>query len=165
MVCIRSPFSGFIFCVFFFGVCPCGLSSVLIPFLSGRWTWFSSFRGIDPQLTLVEMPVTHATETSSESYDVAYNKVLQWRKNWYALYIEVAEEILRNLVNTNGYLKALPTEKPYVDLKSAHSRFYSWTQINQLFQAIHVGTYLWKDTLDKPNSKALYKTLFTYTMV
>jgi hypothetical protein len=114
---------------------------------------------------MIDTAAGYEVDRNMESYDAAYNKVLQWRKNWYALYIETAEEILQNLLDTNSYLKALPTEKPYVDLKSAYSRFYSWTQINQLFHAIHVGTYLWKDTLEKPNSKALYKTLFTYTMV
>jgi hypothetical protein len=67
---------------------------------------------------MIDVAAGYEVDHGCESYDIAYNKVLQWRKNWYALYIEAAEEILRNLVNTNSYLKALPTEKPYVDLKS-----------------------------------------------
>jgi hypothetical protein len=114
---------------------------------------------------MVDAAAGFEVDRNSGAYDAAYTKVLTWRKNWYALYIESAEAILQNLLDTNSYLKSLPTEKPYVDLKSAYSRFYTWTQIHQLFNAIHVGTYLWKDTLEKPNTKALYKTLFTYTML
>jgi hypothetical protein len=43
--------------------------------------------------------------------------------------------------------------------------FYCWTHISDLFNGIYVGTYLWKDTLDKPKMKALYKIMFTYTMM
>jgi hypothetical protein len=73
--------------------------------------------------------------------------------------------ILNNPLNTNSYLKALPTEKPYNDLKSAYSRCYSWTQVQQLFNGIYVGTYLWKDTLENPKMNALYTTIYVYTLM
>jgi hypothetical protein len=90
---------------------------------------------------------------------------MQWRKNWYSLYLKAADGLLEDFLKANSYLKSLSTEKPYTDLKSAYARLYSWTYISNLFQEIYVGTYLWKDTLDNPKLKALYKTVFTYTMV
>jgi hypothetical protein len=114
---------------------------------------------------MIDASVRYEADRASDAYDNAYQKVLQWRKNWYALYIESAEGILQNLLQNHAYLRALPTEKPYMELKSAYSGFYSWTQVNQLFHAIDVGSYMWKDTLDNPKTTALYKTLFVYTMV
>jgi hypothetical protein len=73
--------------------------------------------------------------------------------------------VIQDLLASNAYLKALPTEKPYAELKSAYARLYSWVYISDLFHGIYVGTYLWKETLDKPMLRALYKTIFTYTMV
>jgi hypothetical protein len=104
-------------------------------------------------------------DRASDVYDVAYSKVLQWRKNWYSLYISVADNLIQDLLAANAYLKALPTEKPYVELKSAYGRLYSWVYISDLFHGIYVGTYLWKETLENPMLRALYKTIFTYTMV
>jgi hypothetical protein len=91
--------------------------------------------------------------------------VIIWRKNWYSLYLKAADGLLEDFIDTHTYLKSLSTEKPYTDLKAAYAKLYSWIYIHNLFHAIYVGTYLWKETLEKPLLKALYKTLFTYTMV
>jgi hypothetical protein len=114
---------------------------------------------------LIDQAAGYEVDRASDAFDVAYSKVLQWRKNWYSLYISVADNLIQDLLAANAYLKALPTEKPYAELKSAYGRLYTWVYISDLFHAIYVGTYLWKETLDKPKLKALYKTIFTYTMM
>jgi hypothetical protein len=114
---------------------------------------------------LIDAATGYEVDRSSQPYDTAYAKVLQWRKNWFSLYLDAAEVLIQELLAANGYLKALSTEKPYTDLKSAYARLYSWLYIGNLFHQIDVGTYVWKDTLEKPLMKALYKTMYTYTMV
>jgi hypothetical protein len=114
---------------------------------------------------LIDQAARYHMDRASDAYDAAYSKVISWRKNWYSLYISAADNMIQNLLSANAYLKALPNDKPYAELKSAYGRLYSWVYISDLFHSIYVGTYLWKETLEKPIMKALYKTIFTYTMV
>jgi hypothetical protein len=115
--------------------------------------------------SLIDCAAGYQVDRTAQPYDTAYSKVMQWRKNWFSLYLEVADQKIQDFVKVNAYLKALSTEKPYADLKSAYARLYGWAHVQDLFRGIDVGTFLWKDTLDKPKLKALYKTIFTYTMM
>jgi hypothetical protein len=128
---------------------------------------FIRFIGVDAKAIpqLIDCAAGYAVDRTAHAYDAAYAKVIQWRKNWFSLYLEAADQMVQEFVKVNAYLKALSTEKPYADLKSAYARLYSWVHVSQLFHAIDVGTFLWKETLDNPKMKALYKTIFTYTMV
>jgi hypothetical protein len=44
---------------------------------------------------LIDQAARYEVDRASEAYDVAYAKVVQWRKNWYSLYMSVADNLHR----------------------------------------------------------------------
>ncbi|KAI5839145.1 hypothetical protein DFP73DRAFT_599159 [Morchella snyderi] len=99
-------------------------------------------------------------DTNSDGYHKAYTRCLQWRKNWFSLYMIEVDKMQRTIEENNrGYI-ALTGR----NLRDAYGSQFNYENFYALMGTTRAPVD-WRKTLESKPVSALYKTIFTYSMI
>lgn len=99
-------------------------------------------------------------DTNQKGYLKAHSRCLQWRKNWFSLYFMEVDILQRRLQDENRGYQALTGN----ELREAYASHFSYENFFALMGTSR-AVVDWRATLEDKNMNALYKTIFTYSLV
>jgi hypothetical protein len=99
-------------------------------------------------------------DRDSEEFAHVFNRIRDWRKNWFHAFIKPAEGIMNDLKDKYNWSK-MPVEQ----LKVLYQSKFSYEYVFQLMSAVHAGTIDWRESLKNEWINNLWRTIFTFTMM
>ncbi|KAI5849428.1 hypothetical protein DFP73DRAFT_591692 [Morchella snyderi] len=104
---------------------------------------------------------THTIDNDSDEYAAAYEKILEWRKNWFHSWMVQAQTIVGDIVGENLGYSRLDGQM----LVQAYEKEFSYEVLYQMTSSTVAGLIDWRATLADKALYAMYKTFVTYTFV
>ncbi|KAI5838706.1 hypothetical protein DFP73DRAFT_599636 [Morchella snyderi] len=99
-------------------------------------------------------------EASSDAYVRCYDKILEWRKNWYYNFTRQVELLQDDIETKNAGYAGLPDAA----LRDAYTRKFTFEAFHSLMGTT-TAVVDWRATLNIPKMRALYQTLFVYSLI
>ena len=108
---------------------------------------------------LIDETIGDDLDHDGEEYQVIFNKVRNWRKNWFNRFIGPAEDIMKDLKAKYGWVKI-----SHDQLKALYQSKCCYEYIYQCMRGFDGGTIDWRDSLKHTWIHNLYRTIFTFTV-
>jgi len=105
-------------------------------------------------------PELEQLDRKSSQFATLFNRIRDWRKNWFRAYTKAAELIMLDLKMKHNW-----TGMATAQLKVLYNSKFSYEYVYQLMTGVHAGTVNWSETLKHQWINNLWRTLFTFTMV
>lgn len=99
-------------------------------------------------------------DISSNGYLKSYNRILAWRKNWFSDFFIDVDALQRRIQDDNMGFATLPL----ANLRDAYVSKWNFANFYSLLGTTR-AVIDWGETLRNPHMLALYKTIFTYSLV
>ena len=99
-------------------------------------------------------------DRDSEEFAHVFNRIRDWRKNWFRAFIKPAENIMNDLKAKYNWSKL-----PVKQLKLLYQSKFSYEYVFQLMSGVHAGTIDWRESLKNEWINNLWRTIFTFTMM
>lgn len=99
-------------------------------------------------------------DRDSIAYNRSYTRILEWRKNWFSNFMRNVDLYREKLEKENVGYATLGEEF----LKQAYSKHFSFEGIFFIMGTMS-AVIDWRATIVQPAVKALYKTIFTYSLM
>lgn len=112
---------------------------------------------------LIDTSAGYAVARDSKAYSAAWNRILQWRKNWLKEYNLQAKELWGAIVKKAECAHYLSLDEVHLrTVYASHFNLESWYQLMVGSTSAFVD---WRSTLLLPGAGDFYKTVFVYTLV
>ncbi|RPB06595.1 hypothetical protein P167DRAFT_550419, partial [Morchella conica CCBAS932] len=99
-------------------------------------------------------------DIASPGYLKAYNRLMAWRKNWFSDYFIDVDALQRRIQNENRGFAALPVP----ELRDTYASKWSFADFYSLLGTKR-AVVDWGTTLHNAHMEALYKTIYTYSLI
>lgn len=110
--------------------------------------------------TFIDNAAGGHVDRTSERYDRAYTRILQWRKNWFYAFTTAVDQLQQAIEIGHRGLSLLPVN----ELREIYGEKFSYEAFYGLMGTTCVVVD-WRATLERPRCHNLYKTIFTYALL
>lgn len=112
---------------------------------------------------LIDISAARVVKRNTPEFTLAWDRMLQWRKNWLKEYNRQAKEMWGTIIKKPECAHYLSLDE--VHLRTVYANHWcleSWFQLMVRSTSAFVD---WRSTLLQPEAENFYKTVFVYTMV
>ncbi|KAI5846337.1 hypothetical protein DFP73DRAFT_593400 [Morchella snyderi] len=114
-------------------------------------------------LGIIDGAAEEVVKRDSPGFTEAWNRLLEWRKNWLKEYNSRAGAMWADIVAKPEYSYYTSLEENHLRaVYETHWSYEAWVSLHQGSTAAFID---WRQTLAIPAAEDLYKTIFVYTMI